>query len=436
MTTTVSRSRRAPAWVTRALLAAGACLALLGCGPARSLPADQTAPVRIGTIVPLSGELGADGASWRDAVRLAVREVNAAGGVLPGRPVELLIQDGQSTREQGVVAARALVDQGAVAIVGDAASSATIDVYQMVTGPARVLLGSGLSTSTLLTDINAAIDPMERFFFRTVPPDEGQAPALADAMYGEGCRAVTVLYADNDYGRPFQVGTSARFRELGGVLSPANGVPYVEGGSSYRDQVTQIAALDPAPGCIALIAYPQSAGQILRDWDLLTTRPEVLWFGTDGVRQAGFATEVGDAALIDGFLGTAPLTDAPTPAYNRFASQFRATFGATPSAFSSNVYDAAALILLAIAKAGSDEDPYAIRDALGELNRPGGTVVQAGRLAEGLRLIRENRPIDYEGASGSVALDANGDIEGIYELWRFDASGATSGTFSRVRILE
>ena len=417
------------------MIAVLAALVTVACAPARTLPEDETTPVPIGLIAPLSGELGSDGPDWRDAVRLAVREVNSAGGVLPGRRVDLFIEDGESRAEQGVQAAQRLVDRGVVAIVGDSASSATIRVYQEVAQPARVLLVSGTSTSTRLTEINQQLDAEDRFFFRTVPPDDRQAPALAEAMYNQGgCRSASVLYADNDYGQPFQVQTTARFVELGGTATPMAGVPYVEDGSTYRTEIMQIAAIDPRPDCIALIGYPASAGIIMRDWFAVAPSPATMkWFGTDGVRQPGFAVEVGDPTLIDGFRGTAPVTDADTPAYNRFETQFRALFAREPAAFSSNFYDAAALVLLAIAKTGSADDTDAIRDAMYTLNDPAGVVVQAGRLAEGLRLIRDGRAINYEGASGPVVIDANGDVESDYELWRYDAS---DDAFVRETILE
>lgn len=412
-----------------------AALLALACGPARTLSEDATAPVPVGLIAPLSGELGADGADWRDAVRLAVREVNAAGGVLPGRRVELFVEDGESRADRGVAAAERLVDRGVVAVIGDSASSATIRVYQEVTQPARVLLASGVSTSTRLTEINSQLEAEDRFFFRTVPPDDRQAPALAEAMYNQGgCRHATILYADNDYGQPFQVQTTARFLALGGTVSPASGVPYTEDGSTYRAEVMAIAALDPRPDCIALIGYPASAGIIMRDWFAIAPSPESMkWFGTDGVRQPGFAEEVGNPELIDGFRGTAPVTDPDSPAYNRFEEQFRATYGRDPAAFSSNFYDAAALVLLAIATTGSIDDTDAIRDAMYTLNDPGGVIVQAGRLADALRLLRDGRLINYEGASGSVVVDANGDVEADYELWRYDAA---DDAFVREAILE
>jgi neutral amino acid transport system substrate-binding protein len=407
----------------------GVALACAVCGPRRTLGPDESDPVRIGLSVPLRGELGSDGASWRDAVRLAVREVNSAGGPLPGRSAELLIADSESTVEGAIAAYEALAAQGVVAIVGDAASSSTIAIYERIRASGRpIVLASGLSTSPRLTEINASLPADQRFFFRTVPPDDGQYRALADAMYQEGCRNIAILYADNDYGVPFRDGVREHFRILGGRVAIEQG--YIEGLADYSAEVRAVAGA--MPDCIALIAYPQSAGVIVRNWSMLGSRPSVRWFGTDGVYQPGFPMQVGDPMLIDGFLGTAPVTAPMTPAYNRFVASYRATFGVDPVAFASNLYDAAALILLAIARAGST-DAAAIRDAVRQINDPMGTPVQAGSLAEALDALRRpGRRINYEGASGSVDVDEFGNVRGQFELWRYDAAAG----FVRVRILD
>lgn len=414
------------------VLSVVAGLTLCGCAPERTLLEDDTQPVRIGMIAPLAGDLSPNGPGWRDAVRLAVREVNAAGGVLPGRSVELLIENGESDANVGVAAAMRLVESGVVGIIGDSSSSATKRVYQEVTLPAQVLLASGVSTSITLTTINRELAG-DWFFFRTAPPDARQAPVLAEAMYAHDCRRIAIFYVDDgDYGGPFRDGTRARLSEYGDVVIPIE-QPYRSPGSDYSTEVAAVAAA--APDCIAFIAYPESAGVIIRNWYALSARPSVRWFATDGLR-TGLLEEVGNASFIDGFLGTAPFTSVPSPSYNRFAANYRSTFGAEPNAFASNLYDAAALMLLAIAKAGTTTDRRAIRDAVLTLNDPGGTIIQAGELAEGLRLVRSGRPINYEGASGPVIVDGDGNVDGPYELWRFEASGANTGTVMHVRVLE
>jgi ABC-type branched-subunit amino acid transport system substrate-binding protein len=405
-------------------------LALASCAPGRTLDPDATSPIPIGLVVPLAGDFGDDGESWRDAVRLAAREVNAAGGLYDGHPVELVIADSESDAVRGVAAARRLVDEdGVVAIIGDASSASTVAIYQEVTGPARIPLASGLSTTSDLTTLVADGTDPDGYFFRTVAPDDLQAMKLADAMYGEpyGCRRIATLFVEGAYGEPFTAALRARFEALGGVVALEQ--PFVPDRASYIDEVLAVA--EAMPYCVALIAYPQSAGQIVRDWDGLPTRPSWRWFGTDGIRQEGFPDAVGDPVLIDGFLGTAPIQDAATPAYNRFVVAYRASFGPAPVAFGSNLYDAAALMMLAIASARST-DPDLVMRAVHELDDPAGEVVQAGQLQDGLRFLREGRSINYEGASGPVDLDELGNVAGVYELWQYNA---TLGRFVQIRMV-
>lgn len=415
---------------------------LLGCGPARTLPPEQTAPIRIGAIVPLQGELGSDGESWRDSIVLAVREVNAAGGVLPGRRVELIIEDSESTVTGGIQAAERLRDAGVVAIIGDAGSSSTIAILE---GPLAIdeanpmppiLLASGLSTSPRLTEINAALvpadetEPPDWWFFRTVPPDDGQYLALGNAVYDHGCRRLAIMYIDNDYGVPFAAGVSGQYMRramtsgMGTIVPSPAGIAFPEEGTgtTYQPMVDTVSMANP--DCVALIGYPQSAAYIVNDWYALPTPPSVQWFGTDGIRQMGFADLVGDPTRIDGFLGTSPITEQSTGAYNAYRDLYLAYFGEPPAAFGSNLYDATAMVLLAIAMAGDPDDREAIRDSVLRLNETTATmIVGPGDLANGLRRIRAGQALNYEGASGSCDLDRNGNVPPLYELWRYD--GAT-----------
>jgi ABC-type branched-subunit amino acid transport system substrate-binding protein len=411
-----------------ALLSASATTA---CGPSRTLDPSVTAPVRVGLIVPLMGESGASGGSWRDAVRLAVREVNSAGGALPGRNVQLFVEDSRSTAPGAVAAYQALETQEVVAIVGEASSTPTIAVLMEIQDSTRpVLLGSPSATSTLLTQMNMG-PPGDRWFFRAIPSDAFQAPALADAMYADGCRNIAILHVNDDYGTPFESALRTQF-----LTQPLAMVrlsqPFMDGRADYTTEVMAVAAA--APDCIALIAFPQSGGTIVRNWSTMPMPPVVRWYGTDGIRERGFVDEAGDPMRVDGFRGTAPLTEFATPAYNRFRDNFEAMFGTTPAAFGSHHYDAAALILLAIAAAGTD-DPVAIRDALRSLNTSTGVTVQAGNLGEGIRALRAGQQINYDGASGPVDVDQYGDVTGAFELWEFDSALGPAGEFTQVRPL-
>jgi len=374
------------------------------------------------------GDLGGPGQRRLDAVRLATREVNAAGGVIGGRRVELVIGDGESDVLRAVEVAEDIVASDVAALIGESGSASTLAMYVDVTQPAGVIHASGSSTSTAISAFQETLPPEERWFFRTAPSDAAQAPVLATEMFDRGCRRLVIAHLTNDYGMPFADAVDTTFTAAGGTV--VTRVPMMDGRASYSAEAMQIAAAD-TPDCVVLIAYPGSGGRLMQDWSLLATRPAVRFFGTDALRQASFVEEAGGPANVEGFLGTAPLTEPTLPSFNAFAIAYEGTWGRAPSTFDSSFYDATALILLAIARAESTE-PAAVLAALRTLADPSGTIVRAGELAEGLRLIRDGRAINYDGASGPVDVDELGEVQGIYELWRYDA---TSMTFVREEMI-
>ncbi len=399
-------------------LAAGA----LGCrGP--SLPAGSTEPIVIGAVLPLTGDgLEGDGPFYRDAMLLAIREANAAGGPIPGRRVELRVRDGEGDPEIAARRAAELVDEGVVALLGDASSANSLAIYDMVTREARIPQLSCTSTSTTLTAANAILPPEDRFFFRTAPSDRYQAQVLVDAARVEGMCGdrIALLWQDDTYGRPFAA-------DVQQIVSTTLGASAIVANESFAPASTsfdaQLAALrDAAPNCVVLVTYPPQAGVILREWDALEPGSATRFIGTDALFSSSFVDEAGSPATLDGFLGVAPLTQAATPQFNDFAERLAAVYGETAEPFQSNCYDAAALLVLAIARAGST-DGTAIRDALRELAAPAPAQrIDPAGLDVGFARIFEDRAIDYEGASGPVDFDENGDVVADYVIWRFEAA--------------
>lgn len=398
-------------------------LLTVSCGPQPTVPGGSFDPIRIGVVVPLSGSLGTDGPGWRDAARLAALEINAAGGPLPGRPIELVVLDSETNPSRAEAVARRLVeDEEVVAVIGAAASSISLGIAQ-VTTPAQVPQISCCSTSDLLTQFNADLPVEDRYFFRTSPADILQSQVVAIAAEDLGCTGMAILHLDDSYGQPFGEAIESAYVARGGNVVVR--VPFTDDQPSYATEVQMVA--DAAPDCIAMVAFPVSAANIIRDWDALSTAPAVRWIGTDGVRAPGFVDEVVEPRLIAGFYGTSPVTDAPTAAYAAFAEHYAAVFGSEPIPFSANQYDAVALIALAIAQAGTTDGP-AVRDALREVStlEVDDAQVRAGQLADGLSLVRQMRGgINYQGASGNTDFNDLGDVVTPYEIWRYDPPSAT-----------
>lgn len=423
-------------------------LAALGIGAlvsgcARGPTSADEGPIRVGVVMPQTGSLGEDGQKWIEAIRLATEEVNAAGGPLPGRPVELVMLDSRTDSATAVEAAtRAVNESGVVAIIGDAGSDGTLAIYDAVTGPGGIPQVSCCATSPTLTERMMSEPPEERFFFRVVPSDARQAQVVAriarnmvtGATIGTPCSRMAIVYMNDTYGAPFAQAIAASFRARGG--GDVVEVPYTDGRSSYSAEARQIVEADPA--CVALVSYPETAGTILRDYLSLAPpgRDPRLWIGTDGLRSDAFVRQVGASVLarLD-FFGASPITQPPGPAYDGFAAAHRAVFSEDPGLFVSNNYDAAALLYLGIARAGSTSG-RAVMEGVRSLGDPDGEVARPGGLASALQRIRAGGRINYNGASGPVDVDALGDVRGDYEVWQVSDDGGALAQVATVQSTE
>jgi ABC-type branched-subunit amino acid transport system substrate-binding protein len=390
-------------------------------------PGIRGEPVRIGVIVSLTGDLAAVGPHLENSARLVEREVNAAGGLLGGRRLELVVRDDRTEASQAAVVARDLIEnEGVVAIVGSLGSAASLAVAE-VTSEARVPQISCCSTSQ---DLTTAQPEDDRYLFRTVPSDLLQAVVLA--RHAESCTALAILHIDDSYGNPFGAAIEQNFSARGGNV--VGRVAFRGGRPSYAAEVAEVRTLNP--DCIALVAFPENGGTILREWDALPDSTDVRWIGTDGVKDNGLVLEAGRPELVDGVEGTAPIVEPDTPSFQTYAALYLATFSEGVGIFGGNQYDATALLVLAIEAAGST-DGSAIRDALFQVSNPGEPgdtqpFFGPGDLGEALGRIREGTDIDYNGAGGPVDLDPNGDVRSDYETWIYSMDAMA---FTRTSII-
>jgi len=407
------------------LLLACAVIAIAGCRGA-TLPPSASEPVRIGVVLPQSGGLAADGQAWVRGVMLAIDEINAAGGVLGGRRVEPLVVDSATESSAGVTGAQSVIGMGAVAVIGDGGSGNTLAIYQMVTQMAGVPQISGSATSTSLTMATSSMPASERYFFRTAPPDGYQAQVvdhIATTIITPACQNLAVLYQNDAYGMPLAQGIMTHFAGHGTIAVMQSFTPSQ---ASYATEV--MAVIAAMPDCVALIAYPQDAGVILRDWVTshgMTMLPNVHWIGTDGLDSQDFITQAAMSPLLDGFVGSSPLTTPMTPEFDALAARYQAAYGRDPENFVANYYDATALVLLAIERAGSTNGSD-VRDALRAIGGGSGTTLaHAASLREALAAMEGTTTLlDYVGASGPITFDANGDTVAPYEIWQITGSSA------------
>ncbi|HEY8416396.1 MAG TPA: ABC transporter substrate-binding protein [Limnochordales bacterium] len=379
---------------SKATLTLACVLALL----VAALPvAAQQAPVRIGALFPMTGDLSAFGEPFYNSALLAVTQINEQGGLLGGRPLELVLADSQTNPTQGVAAAQRLVNVERVpAIVGAAASGVTIPVATSVTVPNQVVLISPASTSPLVTTLED-----NGFVFRTVVSDAMQGITLAKLAADLGYRRVATIYVNSPYGLGLAQAFETNFRQHGGTVT-AN-VPFEQNQASYRGELDQASRGNPE--ALLLIAYPENGITILRQAIEGAYFDKFLF--TDGMQAPDIIEAIGDA--LEGSWGTAPRS-AATPATELFNAFYTARFGEPPPMpFMYESYDAVFALALAIEKAGEATGP-AIRDALRDVVNPPGEMILPGEWAKAVNLLRAGQDIQYVGASGPVDFDANGDV--------------------------
>ncbi|RZU99043.1 ABC transporter substrate-binding protein [Spiribacter vilamensis] len=376
------------------------------------------AELKVGALLPLTGDLQAYGESSRNGINLAASEINEAGGVL-GESMAIEIADTQTEPQSGVDAAQRLVSvQGVSAIVGALSSGVTIPVASSVSASEGIPQISGASTSPVMTDLDD-----NDFLFRTTPSDAFQGTALAEVAADKGMESVGILYINNDYGEGLADAFTESFEAAGGEVVGRSG--YEPGLSSYRGELNQVSD-DESP--LLLIGYPENGQTILRQ--ALEGGHFTEFLFTDGMKSPQIVENLG-AQYLNGSAGTVPQARDDTNAAQHFKEAYEATYGEVPPVpYIDTAYDAVYTIALA-AVAADSTDPVAIRDHLRAVNDPDGEVVGPGDFAEAVDLLNAGEAVNYEGASGSVNYDENGDVAGTFAHWEIQ-----DGEYVTVRVFE
>ena len=398
------------------LLLATAALGVLGYGPAFG-----ACNTTIGSVMSLTGSLGALGQQIAKGAQLAIADLNAAGGA-NGCTVSLALLDDQTSASVGVDAAKKLVDvQHVPGIVGALSSGVSAAILTSVTAPSKVVQISPASTSPTFTQL-AKDGKSGGYWFRTTPSDALQGVAMAKVALDAGIKKAAVLYLNNAYGQGLSEEFTNAFTKLGGSVT--QNVVYNPSQPSYRSEVNK--ALSPTPDGVFLIGYPGDGTTIARDW--VSSGGPQKWLLPDGLQSQDFVNDVG-AQYLKNVNGTAA-GSVTTPSLASFQKEYQAKFGELPTqAYIPNAYDATVLIGLAISSAKS-ADGTAIRDNIRKVTDPSGEKIYAGadEMKKAMQLLSQSKAIQYIGASGPLQFDQYGDINAPMVIWSVDSAGKVKST--------
>lgn len=342
-------------------------------------------PLKIGAVLPLTGNGAAYGTPIQKAANLAVEEINAAGGI-DGNPIELIWEDGKCEGEPSTTAAQKLVNIDKVSfIVGGACSSEALAMAN-ITSPAKVLLISPSATSPDLTTEGGD------YFFRLSPSDALAGSIAADYAYNElGAKKVAIIHENTDYAQGLANVFSEGFTAHGGEVAVTESFNTTD--VDFRTallkvkeaevDVLYLAPQTPAPGT----QLARQASQLGLNVPLLTG--EVM-IGRDVISE--------NATALEGMIGFEAHFDSDGQG-GEFLAKYEESAGeeAPFPSFLANMYTSIYMIKEAVEAHGLDTEE--IRSWLLDL--------------EG-----------YEHAAGKISFDENGDRASDYAVLQAKAGKA------------
>ena len=331
------------------------------------------------------------GIATKQGAELAVKEINAGGGIA-GRTLVLLAKDdGADQRTAISIAAELVRKPEVVALAGPVNSGTTIAAAPIYNGEADSVRGTlpGLATTATSPDVSRLGD----WTFRVASSDSANAVALAAAARQLAAN-VAVMYTNDDYGR----GLAGAFRDAlvksGGTVaeydpfsdSTADFSPYLRRMRMRGVQLVFIAGLDAAAARI----IQQARGLGL----------QARFIGGDGLVPLS-----GKGALYDGTLVGLLYHPASGERAQAFATAFRAEYRKEPDPFAAAAYDA--VMLLAAAARANGPTREGIQRYLRTLGQAGGAPAFPGATGV-IRFDRHGDPLQKAFAVGTIQ---NGTIQ-------------------------
>ena len=325
----------------------------------RPVPAPVTPenePVKIGAIFSVTGDASFQGNPQAKTVKMLAEQVNAQGGVLGGRPLEVITEDDGSIPDGAARAARDLIEQGVVAIIGSSHTLTTMPLKE-ICQEAGVPLIACAAGKTIT-------DPVASYVF-AVPPTTTLAVAKCfEYLAKEGIDKVASIYVANPFGEDGQTNIEA--------IAAAKGVEIVATatfGGDDTDMTTQLTRIKAAePG--ALICWGTNPGPSLITKQAKTIGLDVPILQSHGVANMKFIELAGEAAngvqLPAGrlIIWEQLADDDPFKSLlEEFATAYEAEYGAAPSTFAGHAYDSFWITVNAIEMAGA-ADRAQVRDAI------------------------------------------------------------------------
>lgn len=377
---------------------------------------DNMDNIKIGLLVPLTGSLQAKGPGRRQAVQMALDEINASGKVL-NRQLELVVADDGTSSDKALSEAQKLLDQEVVSLIGPTTSGSFLKVAQSLTILKDIVSIAPSATSPEITDIAD-----NNLLWRTPPSDAFQGKVAAQNIFKEQKKTnAAVLYVNNSYGKGLANAFKEEFTKLGGTISSFIDYPDLSDNDveafDFKFKADEL--LKEKPDVIFMVTYLKDGAKFtFAAKTHISDTYKPLFVGCDGNKGKDFILN-GEPSIVEGMIGTLPKPSESSINHQNFIKNYKAKYNQEPVSFAANAYDALYLTVYAILQAGK-ADSQSIAANLKSVSSEG-EVININEFAKASELIKKGVDINYEGASGNVDFDNNGDVSsGTYEIWKVE----------------
>jgi branched-chain amino acid transport system substrate-binding protein len=339
---------------------------------------------RLGLLIPQTGSVDGNGESLTQVATDAIDIVNAAGGIL-GRDIELVVRDEGSDSATALTAVDDLISESRIdALIGPMSSSIALSVLP------RLVENKIGSCSPTATAVSLASFPDNELFVRTTPSDILASEAMAQLIGQTGVVETLVAYPDDPFGRAFAAEIRRSLAVQG--IAIVNEVAYDTDSSDYTPVAEELTANPNS--VVTLIGDSESGGRLLNS--LLDTKSANKIIVNDALSQVDISGNTNiDSDMRQSIVGVAVDAFAGTDADNN----------ALLPPFAAAVVDCVNLIALAAIVSESDIAEE-FMSQVPAVSRGGSG---CNLFEECLALLQQSLNIDYNGVTGLLDLDPNGD---------------------------
>ena len=391
-------------------LAAVAATVLAGCTSPAPTTSVKPLTLTVGALLPQTGQFAALAPAETAGITLAVNDINQAG---LGITVKVLTRDSGDavagtagappTATAATAAVKDLIAKHATAIVGASSNDVSRAIIGQVTGAGLVMISPQNSSPEFST-----IDD-HGLYFRTSPSDDAEGSALGSVMAVAGGKRLAMMVLSDDYGTGIEKTISAAFTKAGGQVVAKEEFPATQ--TDFSKEVA--AVVKSKPDAVALVTQGQAA-TIVPALVAAGIPPTALYFTDRNLLQYGpampvaltGATGIVAGPVLDSFFQKKILAIDPT---------------LTSFSYAPESYDAVVLLALG-ALAAQSTDGAKIAAKLRAVSGGTGHGEKATDFASAAQIVLAGDAVDYDGYSGGIAFDANGDpAQAVFGVFHYGA---------------